>query len=95
MYLRKDVITILLDFLKKLELDSSGHWSNGNYVIEPQDSDGFVRLYNKINKYIPIQNSDDDFDVNHMHIKVEDETFIIDFEANFVKDSYTITFKEK
>ena len=89
------MITILLDFLKKLELDSSGHWSNGSYVVKPEDSDGFVRLYNKINKYIPIQNSDDDFDLDHMHIKAEDENFIIDFEANFVDNLYTITFKEK
>ena len=95
MCLSKDVITILLDFLKKLEIDSSGYWSNGRYVIEPKDSDEFVRLYSKINKYIPVQNSDDDFDVDHMHIKVEDETFIIEFEANFVEDLYDIIFKEK
>ena len=95
MYLSKGVITILLDFLKKLEIDSLGHWSNGRYIIESDDSDEFARLYNKISKYIPVQNGDDDFDIAHMHVKVEDKNLIIDFEANFVEDLYNIIFKEK
>lgn len=81
------------EFLKQIGITEEGHeTTNGNYVVDLEDSDHFNKIFSKLDKSDLVEENEDSsvVNVNITNILYIGEAYAVNLVADFNEDAYKL-----
>lgn len=90
--------------LKKLQINNSGHYENGFYIVDLEDSNEYAKMYSLLSKEA-VNTEYPNFKVNtnkttveatnYFELDIDEKRYLLFLFANFEEDKYYLKIKKE